>query len=199
MIVGALGRELVEAAKRRVRRRARARHGFTVRFVQEQSANTCSVSEQDSDRLEDIQVYRVQLRFDLKCDRPAHLRNVDLRYDWRSDPVEQHVWVGSAELATDESFRLRDPIPLTPEVSSRLEVRRRFLNADTAFFTRDEDEYRTVTVDCELDTEEGGQELLTITGRLRPGGKIEDVEARLLADDERARNPRRRERRSAAR
>jgi hypothetical protein len=189
-IVGALGREVVEFGKRKWRRTTRAREAFRVSFVQEAGANICTVAHEDTERREEIplQAYRVQVAFDLWSDRPVSLRNVDLSYDWPSSlRAEQHVWVGgeTGELALDASFRLRYSIPLQPGDALRLRVNRRFLTPD--FFTSDWDEYRVVTARCELASEEGGLELLTISGRLRPGGKVEDVEQALRSDDERAR------------
>ena len=187
-VVGALVRELVEAGKRAKRLRRRGQEAFRVSFVQEQGANICSVAEQETEHLGDTQVYRIRLRFDLWSDRPASVRNIDVRYDWRSQPMEQHAWAGSQpdEVPMDASCRLRDPVPLDPGTALRLNINRRFLTTD--FFESDYDEYRTVKVDCELASQEGGLERLTITGRLRPGGKIVDVEQTLRADDERARS-----------
>jgi hypothetical protein len=161
------GYSKLEAALRSaVRQVAPPTEGFKVSFVQEQGANVCVVSLDETEDLEDLQVYRVQVTFELWCARPATLRNVELRYDWpNSQPSEQHVW---ADGRKDEPA-----LPLRPDDALGLRVVRRFLTPE--FFTSDWDEYRAFTVACDLASQEGGLERLTVTGRLRPGGKVDDV------------------------
>lgn len=136
-----------------------------------------------------IWVYRVWLLFDLWTNRETQLTSIELRYDWESDPLEQRFWCGTEELATDDRFRLRAPVALTSGAATRLRVGRRFHTLRDLH--DDRDTYREITLDCEVSTAEFGFEHLRIKGRLEAGGRIVDVQTRLLPDDELARNARR--------
>jgi hypothetical protein len=114
---------------------------------------------------------------------------MDLTYDWpQSQPAELAVFVGTDErsLPVDVHYRLVQPLVLEEGDALRVRVHRRFLSPQ--FMTGSRDTYRTFQLACSLASAEGGLELLTISGRFEPGGRVDDAQVRLEADDQHARN-----------